>query len=293
MQGRGQGSRRGRRVFVCDVPLPRLPRDSLGLDLDSCIVAPGTRQSAEDSSQSSHLMPLIVVVHLHCYIHVQLIDFSKDRLRNSKNLIHSPVQLNHPEDASRRADRDLGDHTSYSRARHHPSAPCQDKSAHTQLNRSGHSSVRGLIVAESALSCRHSSVTIHCSSCMLQCGSFRSILLRCMPLCAAQAQYCLPLNSSIQLQFKPARHRSYTRKNVGFPCSGVRCEAWLYLPKRTDGVKPPVVLVAHGGCFARLCFACFASALTCMMRICLVDAVVAWRMGACSGRKGHRSVRGL
>ncbi|GBF89933.1 hypothetical protein Rsub_02637 [Raphidocelis subcapitata] len=38
----------------------------------------------------------------------------------------------------------------------------------------------------------------------------------------------------------------YTRRNVGFPCSGVRCEAWLYTPKRSDGAKPPLVLLAHG-----------------------------------------------
>lgn len=38
----------------------------------------------------------------------------------------------------------------------------------------------------------------------------------------------------------------YTRTTIGFPCSGVRCEAWVYLPKRSDGAKPPLVLVAHG-----------------------------------------------
>lgn len=30
-----------------------------------------------------------------------------------------------------------------------------------------------------------------------------------------------------------------------FPCSGIKCQAWLYVPKNTEE-KPPVVLAAHG-----------------------------------------------
>lgn len=40
---------------------------------------------------------------------------------------------------------------------------------------------------------------------------------------------------------------SYTRRNVGFPCAGVRCEAWFYRPKKPfGGGRPPVVIIGHG-----------------------------------------------
>ncbi|KAI8463648.1 MAG: alpha/beta-hydrolase [Monoraphidium minutum] len=38
----------------------------------------------------------------------------------------------------------------------------------------------------------------------------------------------------------------YTRRTIGFPCSGVRCEAWLYLPKAAGAKKPPLVIIGHG-----------------------------------------------
>lgn len=40
---------------------------------------------------------------------------------------------------------------------------------------------------------------------------------------------------------------SFTRTTLTFPCSGVQCQAWLYLPKATPGGGlPPVVVAAHG-----------------------------------------------
>ena len=38
---------------------------------------------------------------------------------------------------------------------------------------------------------------------------------------------------------------AYTRTVLQFPCSGVKCQAWLYLPKHTEE-KPPVIVAAHG-----------------------------------------------
>jgi poly(3-hydroxybutyrate) depolymerase len=40
---------------------------------------------------------------------------------------------------------------------------------------------------------------------------------------------------------------SFIREVVMFPCSGVRCQAWLYLPtSSSNGALPPVVVAAHG-----------------------------------------------
>lgn len=38
----------------------------------------------------------------------------------------------------------------------------------------------------------------------------------------------------------------YARDVIYFPCSDVKCQAWLYLPKHTDSSKPPIVVAAHG-----------------------------------------------
>lgn len=47
---------------------------------------------------------------------------------------------------------------------------------------------------------------------------------------------------------EPQDTAEYTRKVLMFPCSGVQCQAWLYLPKAAaeSGEKPPVVVAAHG-----------------------------------------------
>lgn len=44
---------------------------------------------------------------------------------------------------------------------------------------------------------------------------------------------------------EPQDTASYTRKLIMFPCSGVKCQAWLYLPKGAEE-KPPIVVAAHG-----------------------------------------------
>lgn len=46
---------------------------------------------------------------------------------------------------------------------------------------------------------------------------------------------------------QPQDTPTFTREIVYFPCSGVRCQAWLYRPKSVPaGSKPPVVIAAHG-----------------------------------------------
>jgi acetyl esterase/lipase len=45
----------------------------------------------------------------------------------------------------------------------------------------------------------------------------------------------------------PLDAQTYTREVLRFPCSGVSCEAWLYMPKQQPpATPPPVVLMAHG-----------------------------------------------
>lgn len=44
----------------------------------------------------------------------------------------------------------------------------------------------------------------------------------------------------------------FARSTVHFPCGGVKCEAWLYAPKRPAGAKPaPLILMANGVVSAR------------------------------------------
>lgn len=45
---------------------------------------------------------------------------------------------------------------------------------------------------------------------------------------------------------EPQNTATYSREVLYFPCSGVRCQAWLYMPKASSGAKPPVVVAAHG-----------------------------------------------
>lgn len=44
---------------------------------------------------------------------------------------------------------------------------------------------------------------------------------------------------------QPQDTATYSRRVLHFPCSGLKCQAWLYLPKGTQG-KPPIVVAAHG-----------------------------------------------
>lgn len=48
----------------------------------------------------------------------------------------------------------------------------------------------------------------------------------------------------------PIDCQEYTRSNVSLLSEGEELDAWLYLPKGSSG-KPPVVIMAHGGCFMR------------------------------------------
>lgn len=45
---------------------------------------------------------------------------------------------------------------------------------------------------------------------------------------------------------EPQETATYTREVLYFPCSGLRCQAWLYMPTGSGRAKPPVVVAAHG-----------------------------------------------
>uniref|UniRef100_A0A383W7U6 Serine aminopeptidase S33 domain-containing protein n=1 Tax=Tetradesmus obliquus TaxID=3088 RepID=A0A383W7U6_TETOB len=58
----------------------------------------------------------------------------------------------------------------------------------------------------------------------------------------------LPRDASQTEADAPQNAATYTREVIYFPCSGERCQAWLYMPKQglAPGRKPPIVIAAHG-----------------------------------------------
>ncbi|KAF8059405.1 aidA [Scenedesmus sp. PABB004] len=56
----------------------------------------------------------------------------------------------------------------------------------------------------------------------------------------------LPRDTSPTPADSPAEGSGWSRSVVYFPCSGVRCQAWLYLPAPPPAAKPPIIVAAHG-----------------------------------------------
>lgn len=58
----------------------------------------------------------------------------------------------------------------------------------------------------------------------------------------------IPRNTTRTAADEPQETAAYSRRVLTFPCSGVKCQAWLYVPKHSKE-KPPVIVAAHGvGC---------------------------------------------
>ena len=56
---------------------------------------------------------------------------------------------------------------------------------------------------------------------------------------------------------QPVDTQEYTREILYFPCSGLNCEAWLYMPKSCGVERPPVVILGHGKLLGLgACYAC-------------------------------------
>lgn len=56
----------------------------------------------------------------------------------------------------------------------------------------------------------------------------------------------IPRINKPTLASQPLDEPEFTRQIVKFPCSGLQCEAWLYLPKQPIIDPPPIVVMAHG-----------------------------------------------
>jgi hypothetical protein len=55
----------------------------------------------------------------------------------------------------------------------------------------------------------------------------------------------IPRNTTRTAADEPQETAAYSRRVLTFPCSGVKCQAWLYMPKHSEE-KPPVIVAAHG-----------------------------------------------
>jgi poly(3-hydroxybutyrate) depolymerase len=53
-------------------------------------------------------------------------------------------------------------------------------------------------------------------------------------------------NATLTDADKPQNTSTFTRDILYFQSQGVKCQAWLYMPKQHEGAKPPVVVAAHG-----------------------------------------------